>query len=153
MADVHRRLVWRHLRCGPTSYVRHLRGGRVAHEGVGLSFWYRALTAAISEVPVGDRELPLGFHARTADFQDVSVQGTLTYRITDPETAARRLDFDIDPDRGTWRSAPLEQLGVLLTETAQQYGIAEIARLGLRALAAGSLANLMSAALAGLMIG
>jgi regulator of protease activity HflC (stomatin/prohibitin superfamily) len=98
------------------------------HDGAGVSFWFRALSAALSEVPVADRELAMGFHARTSDFQDVSVQATVTYRISDPAVAAERLDFSIDPDTGAWRGAPLEQLSTLLTETAQQHALDVLAR-------------------------
>ncbi|MGY5014929.1 SPFH domain-containing protein [Streptomyces sp. 900105755] len=128
MADITRRLGWRHLRGAPTAHVRHHRGEKLLHDGPGLSFWFRALTAAISEVPVDDRELAMTFHARTADFQDVAVQATVTYRVGDPAVAAARLDFSIDPDTGVWRGTPLEQLGTLLTETAQQHALDALAR-------------------------
>ncbi|MEV8432958.1 SPFH domain-containing protein [Streptomyces chartreusis] len=133
MADITRRLGWRHLRGAPTAHIRHHRGTRLLHDGPGLSFWFRALTAAISEVPVDDRELAMTFHARTSDFQDVAVQATVTYRISDPAVAAARLDFSIDPDSGTWRAAPLEQLGTLLTETAQQHALDVLSRTPLSA--------------------
>src|SRR6202035_3783285 len=100
MADIHSRPLIRHLRGAPTTYVRHLRRGRTAHEGVGISFWFRPLSAVISEVPVDDRELPMLFHARTADFQDLAVQASVTFRVTDPATACERIDFSIDPDFG-----------------------------------------------------
>ncbi|WP_234538635.1 SPFH domain-containing protein [Streptomyces shenzhenensis] len=128
MADITRRLGWRHLRGAPTAHVRHHRGEKLLHKGPGLSFWFRALTAAISEVPVDDRELAMTFHARTADFQDVAVQATVTYRVGDPAVAAARLDFSIDPDTGVWRGTPLEQLGTLLTETAQQHALDALTR-------------------------
>ncbi|MER5195458.1 SPFH domain-containing protein [Streptomyces sp. NPDC002755] len=131
MADITRRLGWRHLRGAPTAHVRHHRSGTLAHDGPGLSFWFRSLSAALSEVPVDDRELAMTFHARTADFQDVAVQATVTYRISDPAVAAARLDFSIDPDTGVWRGAPLEQLGTLLTETAQQHALDVLARTSL----------------------
>ncbi|WP_062648569.1 SPFH domain-containing protein [Streptomyces maremycinicus] len=131
MADITRRLGWRHLRGAPTAHVRHHRSGKLAHDGPGLSFWFRSLSAALSEVPVDDRELAMTFHARTVDFQDVTVQATVTYRISDPAVAAARLDFSIDPDTGVWRSAPLEQLGTLLTETAQQHALDVLARTSL----------------------
>ncbi|MFI6279910.1 SPFH domain-containing protein [Streptomyces sp. NPDC050988] len=133
MADITRRLGWRHLRGAPTAHVRHHRGGKLLHDGPGLSFWFRALTAAVSEVPVDDRELAMTFHARTSDFQDVAVQATVTYRVIDPALAAARLDFSIDPDTGVWRGAPLEQLGTLLTETAQQHALDVLARTTLSA--------------------
>src|ERR1700759_4094803 len=120
MADIKRfPLAW-HLRGTPTQYVRHVRRGTVAHEGTGLSFFFRPLTAVLSQVPVDDRELPMLFHARTADFQDLAVQASVTFRVTDPALASARIDFSIDPGTGRWRGNPLEQIGGLLTETAQQ---------------------------------
>ncbi|MER5715388.1 SPFH domain-containing protein [Streptomyces sp. NPDC002132] len=133
MADITRRLGWRHLRGAPTAHIRHHRSGKLAHDGPGLSFWFRPLSAALSEVPVDDRELAMTFRARTADFQDVAVQATVTYRVSDPAVAAARLDFSIDPDTGVWRGAPLEQLGTLLTETAQQHALDVLARTPLSA--------------------
>lgn len=133
MADITKRLGRRHLRAAPTAHIRHHRRGRLVHDGPGLSFWFRALSAALSEVPVNDRELAMAFHARTADFQDVSVQATVTYRISDPTLASARLDFSLDPDTGVWRGAPLEQIATLLTETAQQHALDVLARTPLAA--------------------
>jgi regulator of protease activity HflC (stomatin/prohibitin superfamily) len=138
MADVTRRFFLRHLRGAPTSWVRHHVRGAVRHEGIGQSFWYRPLTAVLSEVPVDDRELPLLFHARTSDFADVTVQATVTYRISAPATAAERLDFSVDPERGEWRGQPLDQVATLLAELAQQPALDRLARLPLtEALTAG----------------
>ncbi|MFY4723682.1 SPFH domain-containing protein [Streptomyces sp. LaBMicrA B280] len=133
MADITRRLGRRHLRGTPTAHIRHHRSGKLVHDGPGLSFWFRSLTATLSEIPVDDRELTMTFHARTADFQDVTVQATVTYRIGDPALAAARLDFSIDPDTGVWRGTPLEQLATLLTETAQEHALDVLARTPLSA--------------------
>jgi regulator of protease activity HflC (stomatin/prohibitin superfamily) len=131
MADVKKRGPMRRLRSVPTSHIVHLSDGKVVHDGAGLSFWFRPLVAAISEVPVDERDLPLMFHGRTEDFQDVVVQTTVTYRVVDPARAARRIDFSIDPDTGAWRSAPIAQLGGMLTELSQQYAISVLASLPL----------------------
>src|ERR1700691_681789 len=120
MADIKRYPMVRHLRGNPTMHVRHLRRGKAAHEGTGLSFFFRPLSAVLSEVPVDDRELAVLFHARTADFQDLAVQASVTFRITDPVTASARIDFSLDPGTGRWRGTPLDQVAGLLTETAQQ---------------------------------
>ena len=120
MADIRSYPLARHLRGTPALHVRHMRRGSVVHEGTGLSFFFRPLSAVLSEVPVDDRELPLLFHARTADFQDLAVQASVTFRVTNPATACARIDFSIDPDTGRWRGTPLEQVAGLLTETAQQ---------------------------------
>jgi regulator of protease activity HflC (stomatin/prohibitin superfamily) len=133
MADVRAYPLARHIRGTTTAHVRHLRRGKLVHDGTGLSFFFRPLSAVLSEVPVDDRELPLLFHARTADFQDLSVQASVTFRMTDPAVACARIDFSIDPDTGRWRSTPLEQLAGLLTETAQQQVLGLIAARSLAA--------------------
>jgi regulator of protease activity HflC (stomatin/prohibitin superfamily) len=128
MADITGYPVLRHLRGTPTVHVRHVHHGKLVHDGAGLSFWFRPRSAVLSEIPVDDRELPMLFHARTADFQDVTVQMTITYRVTDPTLAAERLDFSIDPATGVWRGDPLAQVAGLLTESAQQHALDVLAR-------------------------
>jgi regulator of protease activity HflC (stomatin/prohibitin superfamily) len=130
--------------------VRHLRRGRLAHEGTGLSFWFRPLTAVLSEVPVDDRELPLLFHARTVDYQDVVVQATVTFRVTDPALAAGRIDFSIHPDTGAWRVTPLEQVAGMLTESAQQHALELLARTTLTDALVGGVAAVRERVAAGL---
>lgn len=138
MADITRYPFLRHLRGTATVHVQHVRNGRVRHAGTGLSFWFRPLSAVLSEVPVADRELPLLFHARTSDFQDVTVQATVTYRIADPDLASSRIDFSVDPDTGAWRTMPLDQVAGLLTEIVQQQSLALLAAMPLtRALVTG----------------
>lgn len=139
MAVITRYPLIRHLRAAPTAHVRALRRGRVVRDGAGLAFWFRPLTASMSEVPLDDRELPLLFHARTADFQDVTVQASITYRIVDPTLAAQRIDFAIDTESGLWRASPLEQVAGLLTETAQQHGLDLLARTPLTAALSGGI--------------
>lgn len=138
MADITRTLFLNHLRSGPTSWVRHSVGGTVRHEGIGLSFWFRSRAAVLSEVPADDRELALVCHARTVDHAELSVPVGITHRIAEPDLAARRLDFGIDPRSGHWRGAPLDALATLLGELAQQPVLALLAGTTLQdALAAG----------------
>src|SRR3954453_4648188 len=131
MADINPYPFASHLRGASTRFIRHTQNGRVRHEGVAQSFCFRPLWTVLSAVPVDDRELPLIFHARTADYQDVVVQATVTYRVAEPPRAVERIDFGVDAHDGTWRSTPLEQLGSLLTELAQQHALELLARLQL----------------------
>ncbi|WP_203338114.1 SPFH domain-containing protein [Nocardioides limicola] len=127
MADITRYPFRRHLRGNATTHIQVVRRGKVAKQGVGASFWFRPLSTVLTEVPVDDRELPLFFHAWTADFQDLTVQATVSFRFADPALVARRVDFSIDQVDGVWRSNPLDQVAGLLTETAQQYALDQIA--------------------------
>ena len=150
MADIKKYPFARHLRGNPTLHVRHLRRGQAVHDGTGLSFWFRPLSAVLSEIPVDDRELPLLFHARTADFQDLAVQASVTFRVTDPAVASARIDFSVDPDTGRWRGTPLEQVAGLLTETAQQHVLGLVADSTLSAALASGVAEIRDRIVSGL---
>lgn len=71
--------------------VLHLNAGKVRHEGAGLAFWFRPLSAVISEIPVDDRELPLVAHAVVG--QDGLVANTAKYLDAQPV-------IGIDPEPG-----------------------------------------------------
>ena len=83
MADIARYPLTRHLRGTPTLHVLNVRRGKVVHTGTAQSFFFRPLSAVLSEVPVEDRELAVLFHARTADFQDLAVQASVTFRVAE----------------------------------------------------------------------
>jgi regulator of protease activity HflC (stomatin/prohibitin superfamily) len=121
MAHITRLPFVRHLRSDPTSHVLHYRRGRLVKSVRGASYWFMPLTAGVAEIPCDDRELAFLFHARTADFQDVTTQGVISYRVADPEKVATRVDFSIDLARGAWKQTPLEQIGRLLSQLAQQF--------------------------------
>jgi regulator of protease activity HflC (stomatin/prohibitin superfamily) len=140
----------RHLRAEPTAYVLRYRRGRLVASGTGLAFWFRPLHAAVAELPVDDRELPFLFRVRSADFQDVTVQGAISFRVADPTRLAQRVDFTVDLESGRWQQAPLEQVAALLTQLAQQFVIDELARAGLRAILARGVAPLRERIAAGL---
>jgi regulator of protease activity HflC (stomatin/prohibitin superfamily) len=120
-----------HVRSDPTSWVQHQRHGKVRHAGAGQSFWFQPRTAALAEAPLDDREQTVVFHARTSDFQDVTVASTVTFRVEDPAVAVVRTDFGISPRKGRWNAAPLETLGGLLSELAQQPAVDLIAGMDL----------------------
>lgn len=150
MATITRYPFVRHLSGSATTYVQLIKSGRIRREGIGSAFWFRPLGAALSEVPVDDRELPMLFHGRTSDFFDVTVQGTITYRVEDPALAARRLDFSVHPATGLWGGRPLDALAGLLIETAQQQTVQLLTRHTLTDAIAGGVAATRLAIASGL---
>jgi regulator of protease activity HflC (stomatin/prohibitin superfamily) len=140
----------RHLRAEPTAHVLHYRRGALVRDGAGLAFWFRPIHTAVAEVPVDDRELPFLFHVRSADFQELTVQGAISFRVADPRLLARRVDFTIELAHGTWTQAPLEQVAALLTQLAQQFVIDELVRLDLRTILTGGVAPIRDRIAAGL---
>jgi len=127
MAEIRHYPGFRHLSTTATTYVELVRDGTRVKAGVGAAFWFRPLDAMLSEVPVNDRELPMLLRCRTVDLQDVSAQGTITFRIADPASAAARIDFGIDSRKGLWRATPLQQLEAVIVESAQQCALRYLA--------------------------
>ena len=134
MAEITRFLFWSHLRGESSSFVLQHRGGRRVRGGRGLQFWFLPMTSSLSEVPMDDRDLAILFHARSSDYQDVTVQGVVSWRVADAEKLADRIDFSIDVEKGAWREQPLEKVGQLLTQLAQQLASQHIAQLALQPL-------------------
>jgi regulator of protease activity HflC (stomatin/prohibitin superfamily) len=150
MAEIKTFPLLRHLRAEPTSHVLRYRRGALHRDGAGLAFFFRAIDTAVAEVPIDDRELPFLFHARSADFQQLTVQGVITFRIADPRRTARRVDFAIDLDSGRWTQTPLEQVAGLLTQLAQQFVIDELVKLDVRTILSDGVAPIRARIAAGL---
>lgn len=136
MAQITRFPFTRHLRSDPSHHVLHYRRGQLVRSGRGVAYWFMPLSASVAEVPCDDRDLAFLFHARTADFQDVTTQGVITYRVASPEKVADRVDFSIDLVRGVWKQTPLEQIGHLLSQLAQQFAWDYVAHTPVRAVLA-----------------
>lgn len=89
-------LGFRYLKVSPTTHVIQFTRGRLVREGAGLAFFYFAPSSVIVQVPVGSVDVPFVFEEVAADFQDVSIQGELTYRVVEPAKLAQLLDFSVD---------------------------------------------------------
>src|SRR2546422_6732019 len=90
-------------KAAPTTYVIHFSGGKIRRKGPGLAFWYWAPSTTIVEIPLASVALPFAFTGATKDFQNATLQGQLTYRVTDPGRLAQLLDFSIKPT-GAYRT-------------------------------------------------
>jgi regulator of protease activity HflC (stomatin/prohibitin superfamily) len=131
-----------HLRSEASSHVIRYRNGQAIQAGRGLAFWFRPLDTAIAELPLDDQELSFLFHGRSADLQEVVAQGIITYRVTDPDTLAARIDFGIDLASGHHTKTPLDQIAARLTGLAQQHAWAVMAATPLRDLVADGVGRL-----------
>ncbi len=90
-------LGWKFVKFQPSEYVMKFRSGKVIKEGVGLSFYYYAPLTSIVVIPVSSIDVPFMFDEMTRDYQTVTVQGQLTYRITDFRRISRLLNYTYDP--------------------------------------------------------
>jgi regulator of protease activity HflC (stomatin/prohibitin superfamily) len=121
----------RFMKASPTTYVLHYKAGRALREGPGLSFFYYEPTSTLVAVPLASADVPFVFNETAADFQPVTVQGQLTYRVTAPKRLAELLDFSVD-GRGRYKSEDPTLLKQRLVHVAQILTRAIVQRMPLR---------------------
>ena len=86
----------RFIKVQPTTYLIQYSGGKIQRQGPGLSFFYYAPAASLVAVPIASTAASFIFTELTSDFQEVSVQGEVTYRVAEPVQTARMLNFTLD---------------------------------------------------------
>ena len=107
------------------------KSGKIRRQGRGLSFYYFAPTTSIVAVPVGSNGLPFIFSEMTKDYQAVTIQGQVTYRIGKPAQLADMLDFTVTHD-GQWKSDDKEKLEQTIINEAKTAAAAFIHGLSLK---------------------
>lgn len=107
-----------HIKFDSMTYVLHFNNGRIKREGRGLSFFYFAPNSSIAAIPMGSNDLPFIFNESTNDYQTVSIQGQISYKISNPKTLADVLDFTVN-DNGQYKKNDIEKLHQRIINEAQ----------------------------------
>ncbi len=115
----------------PTEYILVYKRGRVVREGSGLTFFYWKPTTSIALVPTSTTDAPFIFNEITGDFQAVTIQGQLTYRISDPKTMAALLNFTIAPRTKRYLSEDPDSLPQRIINVVQGQTRNEVSQLPL----------------------
>ncbi|HEX6187643.1 MAG TPA: SPFH domain-containing protein [Pyrinomonadaceae bacterium] len=121
----------RFIKVPPTTYVLQYKHGTVKREGAGLSFVYYAPTSTIVAIPMASADVPFVFQEATADFQSVTIQGQLTYRVADPKRLASLLDYSVGR-LGAYNSEDPRKLPERLIHTLQSLARAIVQRMALK---------------------
>ncbi len=108
----------RYVKVPPTTHVLQFRSGKLVREGAGLSFFYSAPTSVLVQIPLASTDVPFVFNEVTADFQDATIQGELTYRVANPKDLSTLLDFSVDV-AGRYRSDDASKLNDRLIHATQ----------------------------------
>lgn len=85
----------RFIKVEPTDFVLQFSRGKIKREGAGLAFFYFAPTTSLVRVPIGSVDVPFIFEEVTADFQEITIQGQLTYRVSEPKKLAQLMNFTL----------------------------------------------------------
>ncbi|MCF7981952.1 MAG: hypothetical protein K9K86_08200, partial [Pseudomonadales bacterium] len=123
---------FRFIKVQPTTYLLQYRNGNLVREGNGLSFFYFAPTASLVSVPVASVDMPFIFEEVTADFQDVTMQGQVTYRVSDPVKLSQMLNFVLDNRGAGYVSDDPHKLPQRIINRIQVLMRAELQALSLR---------------------
>lgn len=88
----------RYAKASPSTYLIQYRNGQPVREGTGLAFFYFAPNASLVSVPLESVDVPFMFNEVSSDFQDVTVQGQVTYRVANPKLLASLMNFTQKPN-------------------------------------------------------
>jgi hypothetical protein len=94
----------RYAKASPTTHLILYRDGKPVREGAGLAFFYFAPSASLVSVPMESVDAPFIFREVSADFQEVTVQGQISYRVIDPKLLASLMDFSLKPNGSEYAS-------------------------------------------------
>jgi regulator of protease activity HflC (stomatin/prohibitin superfamily) len=108
----------KHIKFDSMTYVLHFKNGNIKREGRGLSFFYFAPNSSIAAIPMGSNDLPFVFNESTNDYQTVTIQGQISYKISNPKTLADVLDFTVQ-DNGQYKKNDIEKLNQRIINEAQ----------------------------------
>jgi regulator of protease activity HflC (stomatin/prohibitin superfamily) len=120
------------IKVQPTTYLLQYRGGKIVREGLGLAFFYYAPITSLVSVPVGSTDTPFIFQETTADFQTVTIQGQVTYRVSDPKKVALLLSYTLAPNGHSYVSEDPEKLPERVIHVINVLARTELQKLALR---------------------
>lgn len=110
-----------YFKAEPTEYILAYNNGKVTRQGTGQSFWYWGPSTSIVRVPIATTDSLFVLNEITRDFQTVTLQGQVTYRITEPETLASLLNFTINPQTRQYLSDDPTKVSQRIINLVQQY--------------------------------
>ncbi len=108
----------KHIKFDSMTYVLHFKNGSIKREGRGLSFFYFAPNSSIVAIPMGSNDLPFIFTESTNDYQTVTIQGQISYKVSNPKTLSDVLDFTVN-DSGQYKKNDIEKLNQRIVNEAQ----------------------------------
>ena len=122
----------RFIKVQPTTYLIQYQGGRAVREGVGLAFFYYSPTTSLVAVPIASTDAPFIFEEVTADFQTVTIQGQVTYRVADAKKLAALMNFTLNGHGQDYASDEPQKLPQRVINVINVLARSELQKLALR---------------------
>ena len=122
----------RFIKVQPTTYLLQYSKGKLKRQGQGLAFFYFAPITSLVTVPMESVDVSFIFSQVTADFQEVSIQGQVTYRVIDAKQLSQLLNFTLDNIGRNYLSTDPEKLPQRIINLIQVLMQNELGHLSLR---------------------
>jgi len=100
----------RYVKFEPNSYAILYKNGKIVKQGSGLNFWYFADSSSVSKIPTDVADESFMFDDNTIDYQNITIQGSISYRISEPLKASEYINFTLAPNRRAYVSSPMDML-------------------------------------------
>lgn len=120
-----------YFKAEPTEYILAYSNGNLFRQGPGKAFWYWQPSTSISLVSIATTDALFALNEITGNFQAVTLQGQITYRIVAPQTVAELLNFTIDPATRAYRSDDPDKLQQRIINIVQSHTRSELRRMTL----------------------
>ncbi len=108
-----------YIKFSPNEYVFRYKKGRVVAQGVGLSFFYFERNTSVCAIPTSTIDTDFIFEETTEDYQTVTVQGQVTYRIVDFSKIVNSIDFSVNMKTRKLNNDPLPKLSKRIVNLSQ----------------------------------
>ncbi len=113
------------------NHVILFKNGRIRKEGRGLALFYFAPNSSIVSIPLESNDVPFVFRETTKDYQEVTVQGQITFKVNDPKKLAESLDFTVN-SKGKYLKDDHEKIQQRIINEAQTASSSIIQQLSLK---------------------
>ncbi len=123
---------FRYFKAEPTTYVVRYHNGHIKQQGPGLSFFYFAPSTSLVAIPIASQDVPFMLKETTADFQEITIQGQVVFRVTDAPRLAGIMNFALSDNAKGYASNDPEKLPARILNLVQVFMRAEIQQLALR---------------------
>ena len=128
---------FRYVKSSPGQYLMQFRNGRIVREGAGLSLVYFVPRSTLVSVPTTSVEVPFMFEEVTRDFQSVTLQGQISYRVAEPKQLSEHMNYALLPS-GAYLSDDPEKLPLRVLNTVKAQFRAILQEIDLRDLLQGT---------------
>lgn len=122
----------RFIKAQPTEHLIIYKRGRIVREGAGVSAFYFSPFASLVRIPLASVDIPFIFNEITADFQSVSIQGQITYRVQNPSQLAALLNYSLTYNGEDYATEDPQKLAQRLVNHTQVLTSSVIKHLQLR---------------------